>query len=201
MNTSSTLLIIGSYLLGSVNSAILICLLFGLPSPRTIGSGNPGTTNVLRAGGKLPAALTLLFDVLKGVVFVLAAKLMHEPTIVWAICAFAAVIGHMFPIFFKFQGGKGVATTIGACFALNIWMGFTFIWVWLFMAGLFRYSSLSALVAVIFMPLYAFYFMSHQVALVMGVIALLVIIRHHENIKRLIRGHESKIGQKAKADK
>lgn len=198
MNTTAILLIVAAYLLGSINSAIVICYLFRLPSPRTLGSGNPGTTNVLRAGGKLPAVLTLIFDVLKGVIFAVVARMLHQPTLIVALCGLAAVVGHILPVFFKFQGGKGVATTIGACLALNIWLGVYFLWIWIVMAALFRYSSLSALIATICMPIIGFFYFDHQVTIVLVVMALLVLVRHRDNIKRLIQGHESKIGQKDK---
>lgn len=199
MHLSTAVLILLSYLIGSVNSAILISMIFRLPSPRSIGSGNPGATNVLRSGGKLPAALTLFFDLIKGVIFIVAARMMHEPMLIWMACGLAAVIGHTFPIFFKFQGGKGVATSIGVCLAMNIWLGLCFIWIWLVMAAVFRYSSLSALVAIICMPIIGYFLLSPAIAGLLLIMALLVIIRHRENIKRLIQGKESKLGQKKAA--
>lgn len=189
-----------SYLCGSVASAIIVCRLMGLPDPRSGGSGNPGATNVLRLGGKGPAALTLLGDVLKGVIPVLVAAYLATPPAVWMACGLAAFIGHLFPVFFRFQGGKGFATALGVVVALHwqafLCMGLT----WLAVAGLFRYSSLASLCAAIAAPLGA-WLLGGPAAFVWGLSAMAVLLfwRHKGNIERLLAGTESRIGQKAKA--
>ena len=198
MNLLNLGLLIFAYILGSINSAIIICHLFRLPSPRTIGSGNPGTTNVLRIGGKFPAILTLLFDLLKGVIPVIMAKLFCSNEIIVPCVALWAIIGHIFPIFFGFKGGKGVATFIGTLIAFNWILGVIFVLAWLLTAKITKYSSLSALVATIvastsIIPLTN---LSHSIPFL--IIAIIIIIKHKSNIKKLINGTESKIGDKAK---
>ncbi len=192
------LMILVGYLFGSLNSAIIVCKCMDLPSPRSVGSGNPGATNVLRLGSKPAAAITLLGDVIKGVIPVVIGHLLHLPPLYIACIALAAVLGHLWPIFFGFKGGKGVATTIGVLLALNIWVGLAVVATWLVIAALFRYSSLASLVASILSPLYAYLLFDHQAYLPLTVMALLVVIRHHANIARLLQGTESKIGQKIK---
>lgn len=186
-----------AYLVGSFSSAIVICKLMGLPDPRTQGSRNPGATNVLRLGGKKAAFLTLLGDALKGFLPVLIAKLMNFPTEGVALVAFAAFLGHLFPIFFRFAGGKGVATALGALFALCWPAGIAWGLVWLVSAWAFRYSSLAALTASAFAPSFVWYF-THQNAylLVMSMIAIALFITHRNNIRRLLAGTESKLGKK-----
>ena len=192
------LLVLVGYLFGSLNSAIIVCKCMGLPSPRSVGSGNPGATNVLRLGSKPAAAITLLGDVVKGVIPVVIGHLLHVEPIYLAWIALAAVLGHLWPIFFGFKGGKGVATTIGVLLAVNIWVGLAVVLTWLVFALLFRYSSLASLVATVLSPVYAYFLFDHHAWLPLAIMALLVIIRHHANIKRLIQGTESKIGQKVK---
>ena len=198
MNLLNLGLLIFAYILGSINSAIIICYLFRLPSPRTIGSGNPGTTNVLRIGGKFPAILTLLFDLLKGVIPVVIAKLFCSNEIIVPCVALWAIIGHIFPIFFGFKGGKGVATFIGTLIAFNWILSVIFVITWLLTAKITKYSSLSALVATIvastsIIPLTD---LSHSIPFL--IIAIIIIIKHKSNIKKLINRTESKIGDKAK---
>ncbi len=193
----STGLVTISYLLGSIASAILICRLFGLSDPRVGGSGNPGATNVMRLHGKKAAILTLAGDVLKGVVPVLLAKAIGSSELIIALCGLAAFFGHLFPIFFKFKGGKGVATLVGVLFATHWILGLAYIATWGITALVFRYSSLSALVAAALTPLYSWlilqniYFTACHVVMV-----TLLIWRHRSNIKNLIAGTETKIGQK-----
>ena len=146
------LLIPGGYLLGSISAAIIVCKLMGLPDPRSEGSRNPGATNVARIGGKKAAALTLLGDMLKGLLPVLLAHALDAGAVVLAGTALAAFLGHLYPVFFGFQGGKGVATALGVSFGLHWLAGLTIAGIWLVMALLFRYSSLSALTAIALSP-------------------------------------------------
>ncbi|WP_119343256.1 glycerol-3-phosphate 1-O-acyltransferase PlsY [Facilibium subflavum] len=190
------LLLIIAYLFGSINCAILTCFVLRLPSPRTIGSGNPGATNVLRLGGKKAAIITLLGDALKGFIPVLGAHFFGLTEIQIATVALFAILGHIFPVFFGFKGGKGVATLIGVLFGYNWLIGAIFVISWLVLAFLTRYSSLSALIATIITTLCTIIFYGVYSAAPFIIIAILVIIRHQENIKRLLSGTESKIGQK-----
>tara|TARA_R110002167_G_scaffold212050_2_gene416654 strand:+ start:577 stop:1176 length:600 start_codon:yes stop_codon:yes gene_type:complete len=193
-----TALLIG-YLFGSFNSAILVCKLFKLPSPRSIGSGNPGATNVLRLGGKIPAFLTLAGDLLKGLIPVLLAHLLDYSSLVVALVALAAIIGHIYPIFFGFKGGKGVATLIGVMFGYYWILGIFFAVIWLLVALLTRYSSLSSIIATIAAPIFVYFYAGNNICYVFIVMALLVVIRHKDNIQRLVAGTESKVGKKSKA--
>lgn len=186
-----------AYLLGSISSAIVVCKLMGLPDPRTQGSNNPGATNVLRLGGKKAAVLTLAGDMLKGVIPVLVAKYFDFTDLELSLVALAAFIGHLFPIFFRFKGGKGVATLLGVSLALNFPMGLCLILTWLGVAFSFRYSSLAALVMTVCAPFYTWYFMDGASALVMGVMGILLIVRHWKNIQKLVGGMEAKIGKRS----
>lgn len=184
--------IIGSYLLGSLSSAIIVCRLFRLPDPRLAGSHNPGTTNVLRLGGKLPAALTLLGDLLKGLLPVAAAHyFVGNPWLVSAVF-FAAVVGHLYPVFFGFKGGKGVATFIGGIFGLSPLLGAIFVLTWFGIFVLTRYSSLSAIIAIITMPFWIYFRLDRRYMVVFIVLGLLILWRHRDNIVRLCHGKESK---------
>lgn len=185
-----------AYLLGSISSAILVCRLMGLPDPRTQGSQNPGATNVLRIGGKKAAAITLLGDMLKGLIPVLLAKAFGFESLALSLIALAAFLGHLFPLYFRFKGGKGVATLLGVSLGLTWPLGLALIATWLLVAFAFRYSSLAALVMTAAAPFYTAYFMDLPSALVMGVMALLLIVRHRGNIEKLMKGTESKIGKK-----
>ncbi|MGD9590888.1 MAG: glycerol-3-phosphate 1-O-acyltransferase PlsY [Candidatus Berkiella sp.] len=184
--------VLGAYLMGSISSAILICRLFGLPDPRQQGSKNPGTTNVLRLGGKIPAALTLLCDVAKGVVPVLLVKYFTLNPWIISCVLLAAVVGHLYPIFFGFKGGKGVATAIGALFALSPYLGAIFILVWIGVFALCRYSSASALVATITMPAFAYGFLDERYLPALILLAVIIVLKHKENIVRLFTGKETK---------
>ncbi len=185
-----------AYLLGSISSAIIVCRLMGLGDPREAGSGNPGATNVLRIGGekgKLAAAITLLGDLLKGLVAVLFARMVGvEEAWLLALVGFAAFLGHLYPVFFGFRGGKGVATFLGVLLGLNIWMGLSFAALWLFVAKGLKISSVSALVASALTPLYVYYLSGMDVKLtgVMTVMAVLLWWRHRSNILRLLQGKE-----------
>lgn len=186
-----------SYLVGSLSSAILVCRLMGFPDPRTQGSHNPGATNVLRFAGKLPAALTLFGDALKGFLPVLIAKALALPSPVVAIAAFGAVLGHMFPIFFHFKGGKGVATLLGTLIALSWPTALCWGLVWLLIAMVTRYSSLAALIAT-FVSLFFIIYFTHNLfyLFAMFLICFVIVLRHLKNIERILGGTESKIGRK-----
>ncbi len=191
-------LVITAYLLGSVNSAIILCRLSGLPDPRAEGSGNPGATNVLRFGGKKLAALVLLGDVLKGLIPVLVTGLLTNNNITLALAALAAFLGHLFPLFFGFRGGKGVATAVGAIFALAWPLGLTLVGVWLAMSLIFRISSLAAITAAAAAPLAGWWLLDGSVPLVtaLTLMSLALVIRHHQNIRNILNGTEPKIGKK-----
>ena len=189
------LLIIFAYMFGSIASAIVVCKLMQLSDPRTQGSGNPGATNVLRIHGKKAAALTLTGDVLKGVIPVLMAKTLQAPDHIIALTGIAAFAGHLFPVFFNFRGGKGVATLIGVLTAFNWLLGLGYIVTWLLMAFLFRYSSLAALIAAVMTPVYTALLLPIPVLIAANsVMGIALIWRHRTNIRKLIDGKEEKIG-------
>lgn len=196
MNLIDTALITGAYLLGSLSAAIIVCRLLGLPDPRTQGSQNPGATNVLRFGGKRAAAVTLLGDMLKGLVPVLIARAFSAEPLVLAAVAMAAFLGHLYPLYFGFRGGKGVATAMGVLLGLSWPVALAAALTWLLMAKLVRISSLSALTASVLAPVYA-WFLDGQVEFVvmMALMSLLLIWRHRGNIQRLLSGEESRIGR------
>lgn len=183
-----------AYLIGSISSAILIARVYALTDPREVGSGNPGTTNILRQGNKTAALLTLLGDVLKGVVPVLVARLLTADPVILALVGGAAFIGHVFPVFFRFHGGKGVATGLGVYLALSWPAGLSLVACWLLVAAAFRYSSLAAIVTAALSPLIAAYWMPHPAYIVMAVVVAAVLLwRHKANFQRLVRGEEDKI--------
>ncbi len=195
------LLIPFAYLLGSLSSAIIVCRLMGYPDPRTLGSHNPGATNVLRIGGKKAAAVTLLGDMLKGVVPVLAANLVGVSPLILAGVAMAAFLGHLYPIFFRFQGGKGVATTIGCQFGIAWQIGGTVALIWLFMAKVVKVSSLSALISMALAPLVVWLFRPDPELVVMQIIMSVILFwRHRSNIKNLLSGTEDSIGDNSESD-
>jgi glycerol-3-phosphate acyltransferase PlsY len=187
-----------AYLLGSLSSAVIVSRLFGLPDPREEGSKNPGATNVLRLGGKKAAIITLLGDALKGLIPVLLARtLSADPLLIGAV-GLAAFTGHLFPIFFGFKGGKGVATALGVLSGFSGWVGLAVLATWIVTAFLSRISSLSALVAAALAPGYV-WFLLHSEALTGAtlVMTVILIVRHKANIQRLLKGEESRIGRKA----
>jgi glycerol-3-phosphate acyltransferase PlsY len=190
-----------AYLCGSVSSAILVCKLLGLADPRTQGSQNPGATNVLRIGGKKAALLTLAGDFLKGFIPVLAAKIYGLDSWSLSLVALGAFLGHLYPLFFHFRGGKGVATFLGVSLALAWPLGLALILTWLSTALLFRYSSLGAIIMALCAPFYAGYFIDTNSAFVVGLISVLLLIRHRHNIEKLVAGTESKIGGVYKSSK
>ncbi|EKD73923.1 MAG: hypothetical protein ACD_45C00142G0004 [uncultured bacterium] len=186
--------VIVAYLFGSISSAIVTCKLMGLSDPRTQGSGNPGATNVLRIGGKKAAIITLVGDVLKGVIPVLAAKVYGLDSFGLSLVAFAAFFGHLYPVFFRFQGGKGVATAFGCLITLAWPVGLWLLVTWLLIAIIFRYSSLAALVTAVCAPFYMWYLTNMDYTIMACAISLLLIYRHRSNIRNLLQGKEDKIG-------
>ncbi len=199
--TTLIIFVVCAYLIGSVSFAVLMSKAFGLADPRTYGSGNPGATNVLRSGKKAAAVLTLLGDAGKGwlAVFLAIRFASHDGQglLQVALVALAVFIGHLFPVFLKFQGGKGVATALGVLLAISGWMGLAVLATWLLVAIVFRYSSLAALIAAIAAPVYAMLIhLRPELVMAIAVMSLLLIWRHKKNIKNLMTGKESKIGSK-----
>ena len=194
--------VIAAYLIGSLSFAVIVSKYYGMDDPRTYGSGNPGATNVLRSGKKKAAALTLLGDALKGLVAVVLARCLQDALnlsdITIAAVAVAALVGHMWPLFFGFKGGKGVATALGVLLALSPATALVCAAIWLVMAFGFKVSSLAALAATVAAPLVAFWLMPYPSwAWATIVIAVLVLYRHKSNIQNLLQGKEGKIGDKA----
>jgi glycerol-3-phosphate acyltransferase PlsY len=195
---------LAAYLIGSISFAVVVSRALGLKDPRTYGSHNPGATNVLRSGNKLAAILTLLLDALKGFLPVVAVQLwgdrygLGEGTV--ALVALAAFVGHLWPVFFRFQGGKGVATAAGVLLGINPWLGAATLLTWMIIAAFFRYSSLAAIVSAVFAPFYQLLIWGGgPAAIAITVMGLLLIWRHTANIRKLLEGTESKLGQKAHA--
>ncbi|HIB28574.1 MAG TPA: glycerol-3-phosphate 1-O-acyltransferase PlsY [Candidatus Thioglobus sp.] len=186
--------IIFSYLIGSISTAIIVCKVMNLPDPRTQGSKNPGATNVLRIGGKKAAAITLLGDGLKGALPVLLVLYLGFDLVDATWVALAVFLGHVYPVFFGFKGGKGVATFLGALFALGLTIGASFALIWLFVAKVLKISSLSALIATLLSPVF-FYFLSGnlQATYIIILMSLLIFITHRSNIKRMLSGDEGSI--------
>ncbi len=184
-------LILGAYLAGSLSTAIITCRLMGLPDPRSQGSGNPGATNVMRVGGKKPAAITLAGDAIKGLLPVLLAQALAVSTPVLALTALAAFLGHLYPLFFAFKGGKGVATAFGALTALAWPVALCLLAVWLLMAKVFHISSLAALTAAALSPLFMWWLQPEPALIgVSVVISVMLIWRHRQNIRQLLDGSE-----------
>lgn len=189
MSMTAYLLIVFAYLLGSISSAIIFCRLAGLPDPRENGSHNPGATNVLRIGGKFSALGVLLFDILKGGLLVLLAfNFKLEPSEIGLI-ALAACLGHIFPLFFRFRGGKGVATAFGALLSISFAASAAGLCTWLIVFLLFGYSSLSAVITALIMPFYIWWFLP-EFTFPVALVCCLLVYRHHDNIQRLWRGQE-----------
>lgn len=196
MTILEALPVIIAYLLGSLSSAVIVARLLGLKDPRDVGSGNPGATNILRYGGKGAAITTLIGDLMKGVAAVLIARAMGADATIVAASMVAVFLGHLFPVFFGFKGGKGVATALGVYLAVNIWVGLAVAGSWVVLAAITRYSSLAALAATALSPLFVWYWLRHP-AYIVGSVVLAVILfwRHRANIQRLLAGTESKIGK------
>ncbi|MFK8028023.1 MAG: glycerol-3-phosphate 1-O-acyltransferase PlsY [Gammaproteobacteria bacterium] len=189
--------IILAYLAGSISSSILIARFFQLPDPRSLGSGNPGATNMLRTGSKKAAALTLVGDLLKGLIPLLIARGLGADLTLLCLMGLAATLGHMYPIYYQFRGGKGVATTLGVLLGINWLLAIIWIATWISTAKLSGYSSLGALIATALLPIVAYFIQQPMIVIyLMLIIAILVIWRHQSNIKNLLAGKESKIGSK-----
>ena len=196
--------VVAAYLIGSLSFAVIVSRMMGLQDPRTYGSQNPGATNVLRSGSKAAAVLTLLLDAVQGwlPVFLVQRLPGMDLDAVIAACALAAFAGHVWPVFFRFKGGKGVATAAGVLFGLEPWLGLATMATWLIVAYFSRYSSLAAVAAAVFAP--AYYLLGAKVvwsgapviALSIGVMSAVLLYRHKDNIARLITGKESRIGAK-----
>ena len=186
-------LLIGAYLIGSLSSAIILCKIAGLPDPRTEGSGNPGATNVLRIAGKKLAVTVLILDVVKGIIPVVIAKLLGLDISWVAAIAFAAFLGHLYPIFFQFKGGKGVATALGGFLALSLPLAGAILLSWLVVFALSRLSSLSAIIAAALGPVYSLWLIdSVNARWIILVMAVMLLYRHRGNIQRLLSGEEGK---------
>ena len=189
------IIIIAAYLVGSLSSAIIVCKIIGLPDPRGEGSGNPGATNVLRFGGKKAAAITLAGDMLKGLIPVLIAHALQLGMTTIALTGFAAFLGHLYPVFFQFRGGKGVATMLGVMLGFNWLVGVATAGTWLFMAKIVKISSLSALVATALAPVYVWlWFNAPATVILTAAMTVILFWRHRSNIRNLIKGTEDTIG-------
>jgi glycerol-3-phosphate acyltransferase PlsY len=192
------LLVPFAYLLGSVSSAIIVCRLMGLPDPRTQGSNNPGATNVLRLGGKKAAAITLMGDALKGLIPVLITHLLGAPALIFALVGMAAFLGHLYPLFFGFRGGKGVATALGVQFGLSWTIGLSIAAIWLFVAKVMNISSLAALIAMAAAPVVVWWFWPAPELIIMQVVmSILLFWRHRSNIQNMLSGKEGKISRQS----
>jgi len=194
---SFLILSILSYILGSINSSILLSKFFKLPDPRKYGSKNPGATNILRSGSKIIAFITLMLDILKGFITTAVAIYWFEDIIYAQIIGCITVFGHIYPLFYKFKGGKGVATALGTVLGFNLFLGLICLITWLMTALLFRYSALSAIVTFTFLPLYTWFsFESWTITSIYLALTLVVIYKHKNNIKNLLNNEETKIGEK-----
>ncbi len=189
-------LLVIAYLVGSLSFALIAAKIFKFADPRTAGSKNPGATNVLRLSGKSAAVFVIIGDVAKGVLPVLLAKYLHVPLFFQGLIALAAILGHIFPVYYLFKGGKGVATTLGVLFALNVPLGFAASLTWLLVAFIFRYSSLASIVMVLSLPAYAYMLKLIPLLPALFFMTAIILICHRGNIKRLVLGEETKIGQK-----
>ena len=188
--------LIGSYLLGSISSAIIICKICNLPDPRKKGSKNPGATNVLRIGGKFIAAFVLIFDGLKGALPVLIAHYYGYNLFDLTIILLCAFLGHVFPVYYRFKGGKGVATYLGGLIGISFFVGLTFSIIWLIVAKVMKVSSIAALTATVLSPIYFYFITTHDLraTLIIFLINLFIYFTHRENIRRIMNGEEGVIG-------
>jgi glycerol-3-phosphate acyltransferase PlsY len=198
--TITLLMILGAYLAGSISSAVLVCKLRGLPDPRTNGSGNPGATNVLRIGGLSSAALVLLFDMLKGALPSYISFKLGLDSVFLGLVAVSACIGHIYPIFFGFKGGKGVATAFGAMAPIGEDLALCLLATWAVFALITRYSSLAAIIAASLAPLYTWW-LDERFTIPVTMLSALIVIRHKENIYRLWAGEETKLSRKKNSKK
>ncbi|WP_217528323.1 glycerol-3-phosphate 1-O-acyltransferase PlsY [Vibrio metschnikovii] len=195
MTPLALIMIICAYLLGSISSAVLICRLLRLPDPRGVGSHNPGATNVLRIAGKKTALAVLICDMLKGTIPVWGGYYLNIDPLMLGLIGIVACLGHMYPLFFHFKGGKGVATALGAIAPIGLELTAMVIVTWLVVVFIFRYSSLAALVTVLLTPFYTWMIKPHY-TLPVAMLCCLIVLRHQENIKRLFIGTEPKVGEK-----
>jgi len=190
-----------AYLIGSISFAVIVSRAFSLPDPRTYGSGNPGTTNVLRSGRKSAAALTLLGDIAKGWLAVFLARSFADTGMLEAAestAAVAVVVGHAYPVFHRFQGGKGVATVLGALTGINLYLAGGALATWVIIALFFRFASLASLVAAVFAPFFCYLLYGvHALTAAVAFIGLLIVYRHRSNIRKLLAGTESRIGARS----
>ena len=190
-------LIIISYIIGSVNSSIVFSKIYKLPDPREYGSKNPGATNILRSGNKILALAIVIFDILKGFLPVVIAYYFLKEDVYVQIVGVIAVIGHIYPIFYKFKGGKGVATSFGSILAFDFILGLICLMTWLITAFLFRYSALSAIVSFTFLPIYTWLsYENYTITSIYLILAIVVIYKHKTNIKNLLNNEETNIGSK-----
>ena len=194
---SFLILSILSYIFGSINNSILLSKFFKLPDPREYGSRNPGATNILRSGSKIIAFITLVLDMLKGFITTAVAIYWLKDIIYAQIIGCITVFGHIYPLFYKFKGGKGVATALGAILGFNLFLGLICLITWLMTALLFKYSALSAIVTFIFLPIYTWFsFESWTITSIYLALTILIIYKHKNNIKNLLNNEETKIGEK-----
>lgn len=194
--TAMTILIFAcAYLVGSISSAIIVCRMFNVDDPRKHGSGNPGATNVLRIAGPTPAILVLIIDVLKGTIMVWGAYYLGLPPIALGLVAIAVCLGHSFPLYFGFSGGKGVATAFGSLLPIGLDLSLILVGLWLGILFSTGYSSLAAVITVCLAPVLT-WFIKAEYALPVAMLSLLIILRHKENLSRLMKGEEPKINQK-----
>ncbi|CAE1150426.1 glycerol-3-phosphate 1-O-acyltransferase PlsY [Serratia rhizosphaerae] len=200
MSATALGMIIFAYLCGSISSAILVCRIARLPDPREHGSGNPGATNVLRIGGRVAAAAVLVFDILKGMLPVWLAYKLNVPPLYLGLTAIAACLGHIYPVFFHFRGGKGVATAFGAIAPIGWDLTGLMTGTWLLTVLLSGYSSLGAIVSALIAPFYVWWF-KPQFTFPVAMLSCLILMRHHDNIQRLWRGQEGKIWKKFRKKK
>ncbi|WP_283102745.1 glycerol-3-phosphate 1-O-acyltransferase PlsY [Shewanella abyssi] len=189
------MMIVGAYLAGSISSAVLVCKMRGLPDPRTAGSGNPGATNVLRIGGASSAILVLFFDMLKGALPAYLAFRLGVDPIALGLIAIAACLGHIFPIFFGFKGGKGVATAFGAMAPIGHFLALSLMLTWAVIVLITRYSSFAAICTALLAPIYTWW-LDDRFTIPVAMLSTLIVIRHKDNIKRLLKGEESKVSRK-----
>ncbi|MFC3024761.1 glycerol-3-phosphate 1-O-acyltransferase PlsY [Vibrio zhugei] len=195
MTPLALIMTIFAYLLGSISSAVLICRLVRLPDPRLSGSMNPGATNILRLGGKKAASAVFLVDMLKGTIPVWGSYFLGIDAFVLGVIAIAACLGHMYPIFFHFRGGKGVATALGAIAPIGLSLALMSMLTWLVTVAVFRFSSLAAIITALLTPLYT-WMVNPQYTLPVSMLCCLIVLRHHQNIRRLLLGTEPKFGDK-----
>ena len=191
-------MILAAYLAGSISSAVLVCRVRGLPDPRTQGSGNPGATNVLRIGGASSAALVLFCDMLKGAIPTYLAYRLEIDSISLGLIAIAACLGHIFPLFFGFKGGKGVATAFGAMAPIGEDLALCLMATWIVLVLITRYSSLAAIITAMLSPVFTWW-LDDRFTIAVAMLATLIVIRHKDNIHRLLKGEESKVSRKRRA--